>query len=100
GALGNCWFAGALSVVAQMPDLISKICITKDVNPHGVYQLRLCHAGEWIDLVVDDYFPTSQVSEGFTDGQTIRFSRGGNLCYLGVRSHTVFCQVVTHVVLS
>lgn len=83
GALGNCWFAGALSVVAQMPDLISKICITKDVNPHGVYQLRLCHAGEWIDLVVDDYFPTSQVSEGFTDGQTIRFSRGGNLCYLG-----------------
>ena len=85
----------------------------------------------WIDLVVDDYFPTSQaesyqewvkehdpplcearnhlcrcscfceqVSEGFTDGQTIRFSRGGNLCYLGVRSHTVFCQVVTHVVLS
>ncbi|CAE7596848.1 Capn15 [Symbiodinium natans] len=83
GALGNCWFAGALSVVAQMPDLIGRICVTKDLRPHGVYQLRLCHAGEWLDLVVDDYFPTSQVSEGFTDGQTIRFSRGGSLCYLG-----------------
>ena len=36
-----------------------------------------------------------QVSEGFTDGQTIRFSRGGNLCYLGVRSDTALCSVVT-----
>ena len=29
GALGNCWFAGALSVVAQLPELIDRICVTK-----------------------------------------------------------------------
>lgn len=83
GALGNCWFAGALSVVAQLPQLIDRICLTKELNPNGVYHLRLCHAGQWLDLVVDDLFPTSQVCEGTTDGRLVSFSRGGNLCYLG-----------------
>ncbi|CAE8603108.1 unnamed protein product, partial [Polarella glacialis] len=54
-----------------------------ELNPQGAYHLRLCHAGRWVDLVVDDLFPTSQVSEGFSDGRSIHFSRGGNLCYLG-----------------
>lgn len=83
GALGNCWFAGALSVVAQLPQLIDRICVTKELNPNGVYHLRLCHAGQWLDLAVDDLFPTSQVSEGQVDGRLVSFSRGGNLCYLG-----------------
>ena len=83
GALGNCWFAGALSVVAQLPELIERICVTKELNPNGVYHLRLCQAGQWLDIAVDDLFPTSQVSEGFTDGRLVSFSRGGNLCYLG-----------------
>eukprot|EP00930_Biecheleria_cincta_P044311 TRINITY_DN30430_c0_g1_i1.p1 TRINITY_DN30430_c0_g1~~TRINITY_DN30430_c0_g1_i1.p1 ORF type:complete len:1208 (-),score=259.03 TRINITY_DN30430_c0_g1_i1:36-3659(-) len=83
GALGNCWFAGALSVVAQLPQLIDRLFVTKEWNSQGVYHLRLCHAGQWVDLVVDDLFPTSQVCEGFSDGQVVHFSRGGNLCYLG-----------------
>eukprot|EP00931_Biecheleriopsis_adriatica_P065656 TRINITY_DN40149_c0_g1_i1.p1 TRINITY_DN40149_c0_g1~~TRINITY_DN40149_c0_g1_i1.p1 ORF type:complete len:1112 (+),score=225.05 TRINITY_DN40149_c0_g1_i1:116-3451(+) len=83
GALGNCWFAGALSVVAQLPELIDRLFLTKELNPHGFYHIQLCHAGKWVDLLIDDLFPTSQVSEGTTDGRMIRFSRGGNLCYLG-----------------
>lgn len=83
GALGNCWFAGALSVVAQLPQLIDRLFVTKEWNSQGIYHLRLCHAGQWVDLAVDDFFPTSQVCEGFSDGQVIHFSRGGNLCYLG-----------------
>eukprot|EP00435_Cladocopium_sp_Y103_P047401 s619_g13.t3 len=64
---------------------------TGHLNPNGVYHLRLCHAGQWLDLAVDDLFPTSQVSEGQVDGRLVSFSRGGNLCYLG----RVLCRVIT-----
>eukprot|EP00434_Breviolum_minutum_P030704 symbB.v1.2.027153.t1/scaffold2767.1/size71155/2 len=48
----------------------------KELNPNGVYHLRLCQAGQWLDIAVDDLFPTSQVSEGFTDGRLVRVPRG------------------------
>jgi len=82
GGLGNCWFAGALSVVAQLPQLIDHLFLTKDYNPHGVYHVQLCHAGEWRGIVVDDLFPASQGFEGYVDGESVYFSRGGTLCYL------------------
>jgi len=82
GGLGNCWFAGALSVVACKPQLIDKLFLTKEYNPNGVYHMQLCHAGEWRGIVLDDLLPTSQVFEGYMDNTTIYYSRGGNLCYL------------------
>jgi len=82
GGLGNCWFAGALSVVAQMSHLIDNLFITKEFNPFGAYHMQLFHAGEWRGMLLDDLLPTSQISEGYLDGQMIYFSRGGTLCYL------------------
>jgi len=60
GALGNCWFVGALSVVAEQPQLIRRIFLSTDgdaANPNGVYQLRLCRAGVWRTVLVDDLLP-------------------------------------------
>merc|ERR1719272_2335093 len=70
GGLGNCWFAGALSTVAQRPELITNMFVTKEFNPFGAYHLRLCHAGEWRNILIDDLFPTSQLFEGFVDQTT------------------------------
>jgi len=82
GAVGNCWFAGALSVAASVPQLIDNLFVTKDFNPYGAYHMRLFHAGEWRNLLVDDLMPTSQVFEGYMDGSTVYYSRGGSLTFL------------------
>eukprot|EP00747_Dinoflagellata_sp_TGD_P006889 gnl/TRDRNA2_/TRDRNA2_116515_c2_seq1.p1 gnl/TRDRNA2_/TRDRNA2_116515_c2~~gnl/TRDRNA2_/TRDRNA2_116515_c2_seq1.p1 ORF type:complete len:852 (-),score=157.45 gnl/TRDRNA2_/TRDRNA2_116515_c2_seq1:198-2564(-) len=83
GALGNCWFAGALSVVARLPQLIEKLFLgSRDYNPQGAYQLRLFYAGEWRRILVDDLLPTSQIFEGTMDGQYVYYSRGGGPAYL------------------
>lgn len=82
GAVGNCWFAGALSTVASDPQLVDNMFVTKEYNPHGAYHIRLFHAGEWRSLLVDDLLPTSQVFEGYLDGSSAFYSRGGGLCFL------------------
>lgn len=35
GRLGNCWFTSALSLIADIPQILSKIMITKQYNPAG-----------------------------------------------------------------
>lgn len=89
GGLGNCWFAGALSVVAgRCPKLINDLLLTKEHCEYGVYALRLFHAGNWHDIIVDDRLPTSRRQEGFMDGvpevrgTRVTFAAGGYSCYL------------------
>eukprot|EP00928_Gymnodinium_smaydae_P082161 TRINITY_DN65562_c0_g1_i1.p1 TRINITY_DN65562_c0_g1~~TRINITY_DN65562_c0_g1_i1.p1 ORF type:complete len:1111 (+),score=151.42 TRINITY_DN65562_c0_g1_i1:22-3333(+) len=94
GGLGNCWLAAALSIVAQIPDLISKLFFTKEYNPNGVYHMQLCHAGVWRGIVLDDLFPTTQVAEGHMDGRMIYFSRGGTLCYLQAARRQLWVPLV------
>lgn len=53
GALGDCWFLSALSVVAQRPDLVRRLLLPGK-NAHAV---RLFLDGEWKTVVVDDRFP-------------------------------------------
>lgn len=37
GRLGDCWFLGALSVIAARPELVLKLMVTTEINPQGVY---------------------------------------------------------------
>ena len=58
GALGDCWFLGAVSALAERPDLIKRLFITDEVNQAGVYCVQLCKDGVWHHILVDDVFPT------------------------------------------
>jgi calpain-15 len=59
GELGDCYFLSVLSVLAEKPHLIQRLFLTPTINKNGCYSVFLCESGEWINITVDDYLPTS-----------------------------------------
>ena len=57
GRLGNCWFMSALACIAENPETVQRLFIDSEVNESGFYRVRVNKGGEWIVVVVDDYFP-------------------------------------------
>ena len=50
-------FLSALAVMAENPELIEQIIVTKEYSEEGVYQVRLCKNGRWVIVTIDDLFP-------------------------------------------
>ena len=46
-----------MSALAEFPDRIKRIFLTKDVNEAGCYAVQMYINGEKRTVVVDDYFP-------------------------------------------
>ncbi|KRX08451.1 hypothetical protein PPERSA_12932 [Pseudocohnilembus persalinus] len=57
GNLGDCYFLSCLSSMAEKPERILKLFITKIYNKFGVYCVKLCHNGKLKAITVDDKFP-------------------------------------------
>jgi calpain-15 len=62
GAVGNCWFVGALTILArQKPYLYEKLFpFNQEYNEAGAYLVRLCKDGLWRNVIVDDNLPCNR----------------------------------------
>uniref|UniRef100_A0A6V3M6Q4 Calpain catalytic domain-containing protein n=1 Tax=Lotharella globosa TaxID=91324 RepID=A0A6V3M6Q4_9EUKA len=60
GTLGDCWFCSALACLAENPAHITKALVTKKWSKSGAYDVRLCIAGVWQIVTVDDCLPVHE----------------------------------------
>ncbi|PRP83981.1 hypothetical protein PROFUN_08665 [Planoprotostelium fungivorum] len=68
GALGDCWFLGAVSVCAARPDLLLKCIPESTINPYGVYEFKFFKNGNWTSVIIDDFIPLSKGRPAFASG--------------------------------
>eukprot|EP00039_Didymoeca_costata_P030994 m.32593 g.32593 ORF g.32593 m.32593 type:complete len:750 (+) comp8429_c0_seq2:165-2414(+) len=64
GALGDCYFLGALACLAEDPKRIEKLFVTKDINKEGKYTVEFYKVGQKVTVTVDDWFPCVSESGG------------------------------------
>ena len=59
GALGDCWLITAISTMAEYPESVKQVFLTKEHNEIGQYVLRLwCeYYSDWINVKVDSFVP-------------------------------------------
>lgn len=65
GSLGNCYFLSALAALTEFPTLIHQIFRSKEISPHGYYEIVLFIDGEWQIIFLDDFFPVIKGTKNF-----------------------------------
>ena len=46
-----------LNALTEKNNLINRLIINKNINQYGIYKIKLCIKGEWVTVIIDDYFP-------------------------------------------
>ncbi len=59
GGLGDCYFLGAVSALAEFPGRVERLFLTKEFSPVGKYRIALCFSGVWLRITVDDHLPVT-----------------------------------------
>eukprot|EP00826_Nyctotherus_ovalis_P053099 TRINITY_DN6845_c0_g2_i2.p1 TRINITY_DN6845_c0_g2~~TRINITY_DN6845_c0_g2_i2.p1 ORF type:complete len:802 (-),score=268.47 TRINITY_DN6845_c0_g2_i2:162-2567(-) len=63
GVLGDCYFLAAIAALAEFPGRVEKLFLQKERNEAGCYAVRLFINGQFVDIVVDDYFPVNSYKQ-------------------------------------
>ena len=50
----------ALASLAEMPYLVERLFITQKYSEEGLYRVKLCKNGDWVEITIDDYFPCTE----------------------------------------
>mmetsp|Transcript_8619 Transcript_8619/g.16486 ORF Transcript_8619/g.16486 Transcript_8619/m.16486 type:complete len:1141 (-) Transcript_8619:44-3466(-) len=77
GALGDCYFLCALSILAEREDLIEQILLEKKLNHAGCYGARFFKNGQATEVIIDDLVPVIQNKKGFRPAFST--ARGGEM---------------------
>ena len=62
GLLPDNHLVSAFSALAEKYNLIKRLFKSEKYNNFGIYQIKLCVAGEWITIIIDDLFPCIPLS--------------------------------------
>lgn len=62
GILPDYNLASALSALAEKNNLVKRLFKSESYSKEGIYHVKLCVAGEWITIFIDDYFPCIPMS--------------------------------------
>lgn len=57
GDCGDCYFLSSISSLAEYPERVESMFLTREVNEAGCYALKFFINGEPETVVIDDYFP-------------------------------------------
>lgn len=63
GALGNCYFLSAISVLTEHPKRIMRMFVSQKMNKQGVYGIRMYKNGERQTVIIDDHIPCDSDGE-------------------------------------
>lgn len=63
GALGNCWLIAGLASVAERPEILQRVIVSKTIDLRGKYVFRLWdkigneNGTQWKTITIDEYIP-------------------------------------------
>jgi hypothetical protein len=60
GALGDCWFVSAMSVLGTRDDLLKKALVSDANCKKGIYTFKFSKAGKWRYVHLDDRMPCNK----------------------------------------
>lgn len=57
GQLGDCYYLAAISSIAEHPERLKRLFLTKTNEKNGLFAVALCVNGVWEEVILDDYAP-------------------------------------------
>eukprot|EP00941_MAST-03F_sp_MAST-3F-sp1_P003520 g3520.t1 len=65
GALADCWFLSALSIMAQNRELLENVFVSTKHSSRGIYTLKFFKHGKWRYVHIDDRIPAGRSGSPF-----------------------------------